>query len=72
STGISTVNSGCLNKTDKGVPIDACDEVKSSLPGSSTEFIERICTCSRDFCNFSSHKSFSSVLLLFISFNLFL
>uniref|UniRef100_A0A0M3HY30 Activin_recp domain-containing protein n=1 Tax=Ascaris lumbricoides TaxID=6252 RepID=A0A0M3HY30_ASCLU len=71
SEGESTVNSGCLNLTDRGVRINECEENTSVLPGSATKVIDRLCICTSDKCNVTTPQLISALLVFCIAFFLF-
>ncbi|MCP9262876.1 Acetylcholinesterase [Dirofilaria immitis] len=41
--GYTTVKRGCLNQTDSGIRVGACEETPSDLPGSDFPAIDRMC-----------------------------
>uniref|UniRef100_A0A915C8K5 UPAR/Ly6 domain-containing protein n=1 Tax=Parascaris univalens TaxID=6257 RepID=A0A915C8K5_PARUN len=71
SEGESTVNSGCLNLTDRGVRINECEENASVLPGSATKVIDRLCICTSDKCNVTTTQLISALLVFCVAFFLF-
>uniref|UniRef100_A0A8R1TR87 Uncharacterized protein n=1 Tax=Onchocerca volvulus TaxID=6282 RepID=A0A8R1TR87_ONCVO len=67
--GFKTVKRGCLNHTDDGIRVNVCEEIRSNLPGSKSQTIEKMCVCTADKCNLASAHSIIinlSIVALFI------